>query len=78
MNLDRVTDSHVESNILDDTQECFNNSSPQNSFSWCLCELVEESSLVTLEASLLNDSSSQQNASIAFGYYYCEIEADAP
>jgi hypothetical protein len=26
MNLDRVTDSHVESNSLDDTQECLNNS----------------------------------------------------
>ncbi len=26
MNLDRVTDSHVESNILDDTNECLNNS----------------------------------------------------
>jgi hypothetical protein len=26
MNLDRVTDSHVELNSLDDTQECLNNS----------------------------------------------------
>jgi hypothetical protein len=26
MNLDRVTDSHVEFNVLDDTQECLNNS----------------------------------------------------
>ncbi len=26
MNLDRVTDSHVKLNILDDTQECLNNS----------------------------------------------------
>jgi hypothetical protein len=26
MNTDRVTDSHVELNILDDTQECLNNS----------------------------------------------------
>jgi hypothetical protein len=39
---------------------------------------VEESTLATLEVSLSNDSSSQQNASIAFGYYCCEIEADAP
>jgi hypothetical protein len=39
---------------------------------------VEESTLATLEASLSDDSSSQQKASIAFGYYFCEIEADAP
>ncbi len=26
MNSDRVTDSHVELNILDNTQECLNNS----------------------------------------------------
>ncbi len=39
---------------------------------------MEESSLATLEASLSYCSSSQQNASIAFGYYCCEIEADAP
>ncbi len=26
MNLDRVTDSHVELNSLDNTQECLNNS----------------------------------------------------
>jgi hypothetical protein len=39
---------------------------------------VEESTLATLEVSLSDDSSSQQNVSIAFGYYCCEIEADAP
>ncbi len=39
---------------------------------------MEELTLATLEASLFDDSSSQQNASIAFGYYCCEIEADAP
>ncbi len=39
---------------------------------------MEESTLATLEASLSDDSSSQQNPSIAFGYYCCEIEADAP
>jgi hypothetical protein len=39
---------------------------------------VEESSLATSEVSLSDDSSFQQNASIAFGYYCCEIEADAP
>jgi hypothetical protein len=39
---------------------------------------VEESTLATSEVSLSDDSSSQQNASIDFGYYRCEIEADAP
>ncbi len=37
---------------------------------------MEESTLATLEVSLSDDSSFQQNASIAFGYYCCEIEAD--
>jgi hypothetical protein len=32
MNLDRVTDSHVESNILDNTQECLNNSHHKKKF----------------------------------------------
>ncbi len=39
---------------------------------------MEESSLATMEVSLSDDSSFQQNASIAFGYYCCESEADAP
>ncbi len=39
---------------------------------------MEESTIATLEVSLSNDSSSQQNPSIACGYYCCEIEADAP
>ncbi len=39
---------------------------------------MEESTLATLEVSLSDDSSFQQNTSIAFGYYCCEIEADAP
>ncbi len=65
MNLNWVTDSHVELNILDNTQECLNNSHHKIA---CLCELVEESTLAT----------SEKNTSIAFGYYCCEIEADAP
>ncbi len=32
MNSDRVTDSHVKLNILDDTQECLNNSHHKISF----------------------------------------------
>ncbi len=38
---------------------------------------MEESTLATSEVSLSDDSSFQQNASIAFGYYFCEIETDA-
>jgi hypothetical protein len=41
-------------------------------------ELVEETTLATSEVSLSDNSSSQQNASIAYGYYCCEIEDDAP
>ncbi len=75
MNSDRVTDSHVKLNILVDLQECLNNSHHKVR---CLCELVEESTLATSEVSLSEDSSLQQNTSIAFGYYCCEIETDAP
>ncbi len=32
MNSDRVTDSHVESNSLDDTQECLNDSHRKKAF----------------------------------------------
>jgi hypothetical protein len=32
MNSDRVTDSHVELNILDNAQECFNNSHQKIAF----------------------------------------------
>ena len=34
MNLDRVTDSHVELNFLDDTQECLNNSHRKIAFDY--------------------------------------------
>ncbi len=34
MNLDRVTDSHVELNVLDDTQECLGNGLHKISFDY--------------------------------------------
>jgi hypothetical protein len=34
MNSDRVTDSHVKLNILDNTQECLNNSHPKIAFDY--------------------------------------------
>jgi hypothetical protein len=34
MNTDRVTDSHVELNILDDTQECLNNNHHKIAFDY--------------------------------------------
>ncbi len=34
MNLDRVTDSHVEFIVLDDTQECLNNSHHKIAFDY--------------------------------------------
>jgi hypothetical protein len=60
MNLDRVTDSHVELNVLDDRQEFLINGLHKISFDYD------------------EDSSFQQITSIAFGYYCCEIEMDAP
>ena len=76
-----MTDSHIELNSLDDTQECLSNSNHKIAFDYNedIMSLVEELTLDTLEV-LLSDSSisSAGNATIAFEYHYYEIEADAP
>jgi hypothetical protein len=76
-----LTDSHVKLDILVDTQEPFSNSHDKIAFDYDedTMSLVEEPTLATSEVSLSdNSNSSAANTSIAFEYYYYEIEADAP
>ncbi len=78
---DCLTNSHVNLNILDDTQEPFNNNHHKIAFNYDedIVSLVEESTLTTLEISLSDNSdSSAGNAPIGFEYYCYKIEADAP
>ncbi len=52
MNLDRVTDCHVKLNILDNTQECLNNSHHKISFDHdedtAKIKIVKQESSVTI------------------------------
>ncbi len=52
MNLDRVTDSHVELNILDDLQECLNNSHHKVAFDYdedtAKIKILKQESSVTI------------------------------
>ncbi len=76
-----MTDSHIELNSLDDTQECLRNSNHKIAFDYDedTMSLVEELTFDTLEVSLSNNTiSSAGNATIAFEYHCYEIEADAP
>jgi hypothetical protein len=62
-------------------QECLNNSNHKIAFDYNnnTMSLAEELTLDTLEVSLSNNTiSSAGNATIAFEYHCCEIEADAP
>jgi hypothetical protein len=42
MNLNRVTDSHVELNILDNTQECLNNSHHKIAFHGVFSKITQK------------------------------------
>ena len=52
MNLDRVTDSHVKLNILDNTQECLNNSHHKIAFDYdediAKIKILKQESSVTI------------------------------
>ncbi len=77
------TGSQVKLDVLDNTQEAFNDSHHKIAFAFDYDEdtmsLVKEPTLTTSEVSLyyISDSSAG-NASIALEYYCYEIEADAP
>jgi hypothetical protein len=56
MNLDRVTDSHVELNSLDDTQECLNNSHHKIAFRGVFLKVTQK--LILCEVKDFFDSGS--------------------
>jgi hypothetical protein len=79
--LDCLTDSHIELNSLDDTQECLSNSNHMIAFDYNedTMSLVEELTLDTSEVFLSDNTiSSAGNTTIAFEYHCYEIEAEAP
>ncbi len=79
--LDFLNDSHVEKDILVDTQELLNDRHHKIAYAYDedTVSLVEEPTLAILKVSLSYKSDySAGNASIALEYYQYEIEADAP
>jgi hypothetical protein len=78
---DFLTDSHVNLNILLDTQEPFSTSHHREAFEYDkdTVSLVAEQTLSTLDISLSdNSNSSTGNTSTAFEYECYEIEDDTP
>jgi hypothetical protein len=76
-----LTNSHVNLNILDDTQELLNDSYHEIAFNFDedTMSLVEDSTVTTSEITLSDNSDSPAgNAPIAFEYCCYEIKADAP
>ena len=80
MNLDRVTDSHVKLNILDDTQECLNNSHHRIALEHDedTLSLVVDPTLSTLDISVSNNSNSSTGNASAFEYECYEVKDDTP
>jgi len=80
MNLDRVTDSHVKLNILDDTQEYLNNSHhrialeyDEDTFSF-----VVDPNLSTLDIPTSDNSNSSTGNASAVEYECYEVKDDTP
>jgi hypothetical protein len=80
MNLDRVTDSHVKLNILDNKQECLNNSHHRIALEYDedTVSLVVDPTLSTLDISVSNNSDSSTGNTSAFEYECYEVEDDTP
>jgi hypothetical protein len=80
MNLDRVTDSHVKLNILDDMQECLYNSHHRIALKYDedTLSLVVDPTLSTLDISVSNNSSFSTGNASAFEYECCEVKDDTP
>jgi hypothetical protein len=80
MNLDRVTDSHLKLNILDDTQEWLNNSHHRIALEYDedTLSLVVDLTLSTSDISVSNNSYSSIGNASAFEYECYEIEDDTP
>jgi hypothetical protein len=80
MNLDRLTDSHVKLNILDDTQECLNNSHHRIALEndEDTLSLVVDLTLSTSNISVSDNSYSSTGNPSAFKYECYEVKDDTP
>ncbi len=80
MNLDRVTDSHVKLNILDDMQEWVNNSHHKIALEYDedTVSLVVDPTLSTLDISVSNNSDSSTGNTSAFKYECYGVKDDTP
>jgi hypothetical protein len=80
MNLDRVTDSHVKLNILDDTQECLNNSHHRIALENDeeTLSLVVDPTLSTSDISVSDNSDSSTGNASAFEYEGYVVKNDTP
>jgi hypothetical protein len=80
MNLDRVTDSHVKLYILDDTQECLNNSHHRITLGYDedTVSLMVDPTLSTSGISVSNNSDSYTGNASAFEYECYEVKDDTP
>jgi hypothetical protein len=80
MNLDRVTDSHVKLYILDDMQECLNNSHHRIALEYDedTVSLMVDPTLSTSGISVSNNSDSSTGNASAFEYECYEVKDDTP
>jgi hypothetical protein len=80
MNLYRVADGHVKLNILDDRQECLNNSHHRIALEYDedTLSLVVDPTLSTLDISVPDNSDSSTGNASAFEYECYEVEDDTP
>jgi hypothetical protein len=79
-NLDRVTDSHFKLNILDDTQECLENSHDRIALEYDedTLSLVVDPTLSASNISVSDNSNSSTGNPSAFEYECYEVEDDTP
>jgi hypothetical protein len=80
MNLYRVTDSHVKLNILNDTQECLNNSHHRIALEYDedTLSLVVDPTLSTSNISVSDNSNYSTGNASAFEYERYEVKDDTP
>ncbi len=80
MNLDGVTDSHVKLNILDDMQECLNNSHHRITLEYDenTVSIVVDPTLFTLDISTSDNSNSSTGNASTFEYECYEVKDDTP
>jgi hypothetical protein len=78
--LDLLTDSHVELDILVDTQEPLRTSHHRIAFEYDedTVSLVVDPTLSTLDISISNNSDSSAGNASAFEYEYYEVKDDTP